>query len=572
MNLRSFLSKGLVLVMLFIFAIAATGCWPFGGEEETTLTEQQVQQKRVGTLKSLGGMSVGEGTHLLEVSGGHTIRLKSENIDLNQEKYLNNKVEVRGYIEKAEDGKDVMDVRSIDLDEDEMINGTEQEYKNADLGFSLTYLDSWEIESNDDEVTFTAAVPEEEVEDEAMEEDTEAAEDEEETESMEPDMIIVKRVPNPDKETVETYLELPDDPDELITLGYTQSLIGIDKLEGLKKESADKLEVDVWLARQEYVYIFRFVGADNETTLNNRNTFYSMLSTFKFIGMSDDEEEGDDEATEEEEEADLPELEEPEEYDEPEIEAAEPEEEDPVIEPEDETEDEKAPATSSSTYGAIAQYINETLDDIAPEASDSGSWQATNFEFVDPNYVYVEYSDGSADRRVLLTYDQNGSLRTEVIGYFEPGETTSWERVEGENPVESAEKTVISITDEGAEEAATVKEGYRYFESSPYDFNAQYPSNWYFSGTGGGDDAIHHYGFSNEPVEDGNELVSLDIVSGNLPSGSTVSLGSHSGIKIYDGGEVSIYIERDDGLLYKIHGGSENEQYIIDMAASIQEI
>lgn len=572
MNLRSFLSKGLILVMLFVFAIGTTGCWPFGGEEDTTLTEQQVQQKRVGTLKSLGGMSVGEGTHLLEISGGHTIRLKSENIDLNQEKYLNKKVEVRGYIEKAEDGKDVMDVRSIDLDEDEMEQGIEQEYKNADLGFSLTYLDSWKIETSDDEVTFTATVPDEEDEDETMEEDAEAVDiDEEiEVETTEPDMIIIKRAPNPDKESVETYLELPDDPDELINLGYTQSLIGIDKLEGLKKESSDKLKVDVWLARQEYVYIFRFVGTDNESTLNNRNTFYSMLSTFKFIGLSDDEENEDD--TLDEDETDLPELEEPEDYDEPEIETAETEEEEPVIEPVEEPEQEESSATSSSTYGVIAQYINETLDDIAPESSDSGTWEATNFEFVDPNYVYVEYSDGSADRRVLLTYDQDGSLSTKIVGYFKPGETTSWERVEGENPVESAEKTVVSITDEGAEESATVKEGYRYFESSPYDFNAQYPSNWYFSGTSGGDDTVHHYGFSNEPVESGNELVSLDIVSGSLPSGSTVSLGSHSGIKIYDGGEVTIYIEREDGLLYKIHGESENEQYIIDMAASIQEI
>lgn len=555
--------------MLLSFSVIATGCWPFDGEQDNTLAEEQVQQKRIGTLKSLGGMSVGEGTHLLEVSGGHTIRLKSNNIDLDQEKYLNNKVEVRGILGNAEDGKDIMDVRSIDLVEDAAETGIQQEYRNADLGFSLTYLDSWKVEEGTDEVTFTAPVikPEETTdEDAAMEE---PVMEEPAMDQTDPDVIIIKRLPNPDKESVETFLELPSDADELSNLGYTQSLIGIDKLEGLKKESSDKLEVSVWLTRNEYLYVFSFMGTDNTNTLNNRNTFFSMLSTFQFIGMNDDEDEDETEVDENltedsEKEADIPPLEEPEEQ------ITEDVKEDlPVSEPEPEPEPE--PVASSSSYGVIAQYINETIVTIAPEDSESGTWKATNFEFADPNYVYVEYNDGSDYRRVLLTYNQNGSLNTNVIGYFKPGETTSWERVEGENPVESAEKTIVNLTDEGAEEAATVKEGYRYFESSPYDFNAQYPSNWYFSGTSGGGDVSHHYGFSNEPVEDGNEMVSIDIVSGSLPSGSSISVGGHTGIKVYDGSEMAIYIKRDDGLLYKIHGGSENEQYIIDMAASIQE-
>ncbi len=552
MKTRSFLSKGLLIIMLLSFSMIASGCWPFDGEQNNnTLAEEQVQQKRIGTLKSLGGMSVGEGTHLLEVSGGHTIRLKSNNIDLDQEKYLNKKVEVRGVLGNAEDGKDIMDVRSIDLVEDTTETGTQQEYKNADLGFSLTYLDSWKVEEGTDEVTFTAPVVKPEVT--AAEETT--------MDQTKPDLIIIKRLPNPDKEQVETFLELPSDADELSNLGYTQSLIGIDKLEGLKKESSDKLEVNVWLTRNEYLYVFSFKGADNTNTLNNRNTFFSMLSTFQFIGMNEQEtdlpvvEVPEDQTTKEDVKEDIPVVED--------VPKAE-----PVAEPEPASQ----PVATSSSYGVIAQYINETIDTIAPEESESGTWKATNFEFVDPNYVYVEYTDGSAYRRVLLTYNQNGGLNTDVVGYFKPGETTSWQRVEGENPVESAEKTIVNLTDTGAEEAATVKEGYRYFESSPYDFNAQYPSNWYFSGTNGGGDVSHHYGFSNEPVENGNEMVSIDIVSGSLPSGSSISVGSHTGVKVYDGGEMAIYIKRDDGLLYKVHGGAENEQYIIDMAASIQDL
>lgn len=548
MKSKSLLLKSLILVMLFSFSIIATGCWPFGGEEANKLTEEQVQQKRVGIMKSLGGMSVGEGTHLLEISSGHTVRLKSANIDLDQKRYLNKKVEVRGILGKAEDGKDIMDVRSIDLAEaeDEIETGIQQEYSNADLGFSLTYLDSWKIKENDDEITFTAPIVE--------------SEDEEDVD-FEPDSIVIKRVPNPDKEPVEKYLELPSDADELIDLGYNQSLIGIDKLEGLKKESSNKLEITVWLARNEYLYVFNFLGTDNPHTLNNRNTFFSMLSTFRFIGFA--EEEGEEEEEEMVEETTV--------EDEDSDETTEETIDEAIIEENEEDYDD-TPVASSGSYGVIAQYINETINTIAPEKSESGTWKTTKFEFVDPNYVYVEYNDVKNYRRVLLTYNQNGGLNINVVGYFKPGETTSWERVEGENPVESAEKTVVSLTDEGAEESAIVKEGYRYFESSPYDFNAQYPSSWYFSGTSGGDDVLHHYGFSNEPVENGNELVSIDIISGDLPSGSSVSVGTHTGIKVYSGSEVAIYIKREDGLLYKIHGGSENESYIIDMAASIQNI
>lgn len=550
--------------MLFSFSIAVTGC--FGGEEDTSTTAEVTQEKRIGTLKSLGGMSVGEGTHLLETQSGHTIRLRSNNIDLNQEKYLNKKVEVRGVITVASDGKQVMNVLSIDLSEDEeefdAVQGKEAEYKNADLGFLLTYLDSWTIDEDSDAVTFTSPVPK--IPD--VEEDTE--EDVEE-EILDPDLVIVQQIPNPDKETIETYLELPADPNELINLGYTQSLIGVDQLEGLKKVSSDNLELEVWLSRDVYVYKFSFIGSDTPDTLNNRNTYYNMVSSFQFIGFSPEE---DDDEDGEDDEIDLPVVDEPEivEPDEPEVVEPEPDEPE-IVEPEPEVvEPDEPEPVSSSSYGVIAQYISQTINSIAPDESESGSWTATNFEFVDPNYVYVEYSDGSAERRVLITYNQNNGLSTEIIGYFEPGETASWERVSGENPVESAEKTIVNITDEGVEETATVKEGYRYFESLPYDFNAQYPSNWYFSGTSGSGDVSHHYGFSNEPIDDGNELVSIDIVSGSLPSGTSISVGSHSGVKVYSGGEVAIYISRDDGKLYKVHGGTEYEQYVIDIAASIQ--
>lgn len=577
MRKRSFNPIGLILVTIIAFGLTATSCSWFGGDDNKVVFENNVQEKRIGMLKSLGGMSVGEGTHLLELDNKETMRLRSLNIDLDNEKYLGNKVEVRGPIAITDDDKELMDVQSIDLaeekEEKEEIIGVETEYKNTDLGIQITYLDSWELTEEDTRIIFTAP-PSNGSSDEEENDENDEDEDTEEVVETKQDVIIIQRLPNPGKESLETFLELPSEPTELLGLGYAQTLVGTDQLDGLKKESGDRYEISIWLTRGEYVYQFKFAGSDHEDVAKHRNTFFSMIASFKFIGILENED-NDDEATEEE----LT-------FDEPADETGDEDfqEEDTINNPQPEEEETEEPETaplpeinhdttpeSGSIYTLVAEYVGDNINTLAPEASENGSWKAYSFEFADPDYVYADYTNGTDYRRVLIQYDHDGTtFDTNVTAYFVPGETTSWERVSGENPVEGSEKTVVELTDEGAEEATVVKEGYRYFKSLPYDFLAQYPSNWYFSGTGGTDDIIHHYGFSNEPVEGGNELVSIDIIGGPLPSGSSISVGSYTGIKTYEGDEVAIYIEREDGTLYKVHGDTAYESNVIDIAASIK--
>ena len=574
MRKKSFNPIGLVLIAIVAFGFTATSCSWFGGEDNEVVFESNVQEKRIGILKSLGGMSVGEGTHLLELDNQETMRLRSLNIDLDNEKYLGNKVEVRGPIAITSDDKELMDVQSIDLaeekEEKDEVVGVETEYKNVTLGIQLTYLDSWELAEEDTRLIFTAPQSNNSSDNEDDEEDV--SESDSETKQ---DVIIIQRLPNPEKESLESFLELPSDPSELLGLGYAQTLVGTDQLDGLKKESGDRYDISIWLTRGEYVYQFTFTGSDHDDVAKHRNTFFSMIASFKFIGML--EEEDDDESNEnsnENEETSSDFTDEPgyEDLQEEDIvnnplpeEAKEPETE-PLPEVNKETTTE-----SGSIYTLVAEYVGANINALAPETSENGSWNAYSFEFADPDYVYADYTDGTDYRRILIKYDHDGTtFDTNVNAYFVPGETTSWERVSGENPVEDAEKTVVELTDDGASEATVVKEGYRYFESLPYDFLAQYPSNWYFSGTGGSSDVVHHYGFSNEPVEDGNELVSIDIVNGPAPSGSSISIGSNTGVKAYEGDAVAIYIERDDGMLYKIHGSSAYEANVVDIAASIK--
>lgn len=500
------------------------------------MIDRTIQEKHTGILKSLGGMSIGNATHLLEIQGEETIRLQSENINLENERYLNQRVEVRGYMGETEDGRKIMEVMSIDVaeedEEDETDTaGEETYYENINLGFTIKYFDNWRIAESESSVVFKAPV----------------FEDEEE-ESYVQDIVVIRHLPNPEQRSIERYLNLPSDPNELIMLGYTNTKIGVNQLDGLRKQSPDQQEVDIYLPVDSYIYQFTFEGTDNPNTTLNRNIFFTMVSSFEVIGLTPDDEKP---------EADLQNN----------IQEEPP----PATQKDPEPPKVEDSASTGSTYSEITEYLAKSINSIAPESSEHGTWRATKFEFTDPNYVYVEYNDGTDRRKVLLSYTSHeGDINTNFIGYFEPGETTSWTRVSGENPVAGEERTVVSITDEGAKEETVVQEGYRYFESLPYNFIAQYPSNWYYSGRSGTDGTLHRYSFSNEPVKDGNELVNIDIISGNIPSGSQVSVGPHTGVKVYENGKVAIYIERDDGRIYKVYASTEYESYVTTIAGSIQ--
>ena len=543
---RNIFSAVLISVMLAALTLTATSCSM--GEENSTLEDHMKQVIETGKLKSLGVNIKGEGTHILEKKDGTTIRLKSINVNLDSTKYINKNVEVRGELTSASDGKDLLFVTSIDLaeqsKEDKDNPGEEQELKSTDLGIKFLYIDNWKLEEESTSITLT---------------------------SSNKDTIVISRLSNPDKKTIEGFLGLPTDTNELIIQGYTELQIGPNEMTGLKKENSDSTSIISYLQRDNFVYKLSFSNKDEDNLTDNKNLYFSLLNSFTFIPFDGKEDEmedttiGNDEENDtannliDEEEVNEKPIDEPEEVaDEP----VEPE----VVDPEPEE-------VSQADYNAVTGYINSNINSIAPKESSSGSsWNVTKYEFAGDNYVYVEYNDKDEYRKALFSYTTNGGVSTEVVGYFEPGETASWDRVSGENPAAYSEKTVVTVSDSGSVEETIVKEGYRYFESLPYHFKAQYPANWYYSGQSGGEDsALHHYGFSNEPIEDSNELVSLDIVSSAASGGSSVSVGGHQGTKVISGDTVAIYILRDDGKYYKIHGSVGNESYVMEIAASIEE-
>lgn len=111
------------------------------------------------------------------------------------------------------------------------------------------------------------------------------------------------------------------------------------------------------------------------------------------------------------------------------------------------------------------------------------------------------------------------------------------------------------------------------FESLPYSFGANYPANWYYAGSTSAETGVlRHYGFRDEPAEDNNELISLDVIAGTIPS--TAQKQPFSDIDLYlekSDGNVTLFTILD-GKTFKVFGNSDYEDIIFNMAGSIYTI
>jgi len=135
----------------------------------------------------------------------------------------------------------------------------------------------------------------------------------------------------------------------------------------------------------------------------------------------------------------------------------------------------------------------------------------------------------------------------------------------GEEPEEEPDEVVTGILPDTNLNLTT-------FESLPYSFRADYPASWYYSGERGQEPGVlHHYGFSDEEIDEDNEILSLDVISDSIPSGSSVNYGGPDIVTTSSGGEFAAYLELD-GQNYKVSGDKEYEDLILNMAASISKV
>ncbi len=314
---------------LLIFSIAFTA-FTIGAVVISGCQSQPVNDKgfnddlpmdrRIGEIKSLGGVRTeSQGTHLLQLDNGDTILLKSLAINLDDDKYSGETVEVRGVLTYTKDSKPLMEVMNIDILEqyeaEEAAKAKWTTYNNDELGFSIKYRDDFEIKENLDGVRFEII---EENKDVNEEEDTTvdvetSGEENAENDPMEiRHLVSVKAEKNDDG--LLNYLDLEsDDNEDLLAAGLTKSKIGEDDLDGYKSEAMDGAGLYFYVANDEYIYTIGFEAGSDVGFREAQNLFYEMMGTFKIDSgrSSNDEEEeavNGDETANNEPETDLTET------------------------------------------------------------------------------------------------------------------------------------------------------------------------------------------------------------------------------------------------------------------------
>lgn len=122
--------------------------------------------------------------------------------------------------------------------------------------------------------------------------------------------------------------------------------------------------------------------------------------------------------------------------------------------------------------------IKDQLQQLAPEAEPNAEWAVKQLAFAEPNFVYVIYATPEKTRKLLLTYEEQGSaINWEKLAYFKPGEGQDWVLREGKDLAFGKALTVVEETGAVTEK---ILEGYSLFLNRHHNYALQYPDDWFW--------------------------------------------------------------------------------------------
>ncbi|MCK9186020.1 hypothetical protein M0P48_01110 [Candidatus Gracilibacteria bacterium] len=227
---------------------------------------------KVGVLKDKPSDATYDGTHILVDEKDNITPLRSLILNLGSNEYLENKVQVMGFMNTKDDvfevsGVSVMEVLSKDKTDKDLVS-----YKNTDLGFEINYPNDWALEDLGDSVVLTAPTLKNET-------------------VGKPDVVTILQTPfvfdptAPNKDSIDDALfayadkNLPKMADPSSYLNK----VGEDLLDALKISRNNN--EDVYLYRNGLIYQISFV-AGNPTVSEHKNAYNEILSSFKFTGFT----------------------------------------------------------------------------------------------------------------------------------------------------------------------------------------------------------------------------------------------------------------------------------------------
>ncbi|OGJ41960.1 hypothetical protein A3B60_00310 [Candidatus Peregrinibacteria bacterium RIFCSPLOWO2_01_FULL_39_12] len=236
---------------------------------------------------------------------------------------------------------------------------------------------------------------------------------------------------------------------------------------------------------------------------------------------------------------------------------------------EDGTTDTPLDAYFNEAYGSSADLgINKIGVDMLSSAKLTNS---------DGSVSYILYRAGLI-YKITYTPSKESSIQDkidfqEMITEFRfIGINTDDEAVNGidsADEVSGADEDTDVVSDLSSDSSLYPDKELTSFESLPYHFMGKYPKDWYYAGKiGTGPGVLHHYGFSDESVTDGNEAIGLDVISDAIPSGEKINVLGKELTVIQQGSKYIIYISAD-GQNYRIEGDKQYKDLMTAMAANI---
>lgn len=203
----------------------------------------------------------------------------------------------------------------------------------------------------------------------------------------------------------------------------------------------------------------------------------------------------------------------------------------------------------------IPGSVNETLfNDV-----DNSTWYAPFVKTAKDNGL-LEQADGSYGVDELITRGEVSEniyrgLLISALDSYGDGNLSS------NNPPENPEDIIASIN------------GYAVFDSATYNFSIEYPNQWFYQGLNADPfSGVRVYNFGPNVSEGVDPLVTVEVSSAETPDGTVIDMNDKELILLNDGVETNIYYMGEvTGRRFRVHGASEYEEVMLNMASSIED-
>jgi len=510
MKRTSRFSASFVSLVLILACVAGVGLLSgCGTAEKNVAVDQQPNERRIGVLKSLGGVRTSnQGTHLLSLDDGDTILLSSTAINLDDPMYLGKMVEVRGAITYTTDNKQLMEVMNIDVIQEaptqQLAELKWETYDNASAGFSMKYRSDMKVSEKDGSVNFEKMPDNVDALSQEM-----SGESEETTLAANAHVLMITAV-SPGTKTYLEWLQSEfsglksDSSTDLLAAGLSKSKVGASSLDAVKHTEGAVAEYYV-NAGKTFYKIHIDSGSDS-SSLSDQNLFYDMLSSF---------------------------------------------------------------TTGSSPAASQELEVVEVGGDTNISSSSGSTSSDTSTSTTTPS-KNLNFSDSSFDS--TSTNTSGSSTTTTTTTTTTPTPPTPPSSTSTTQPPSTTVTSDTSSSSTTSSTGTTEIAGYTKLESDSFNFSMQFPKSWYYAGeTPTESGVLRHYDFGDKPLDEQTGSVSLDVMSGSVPSGSSVSVNGKTLTKVTNGDSVEYYYQGDGTRVYRVSGPASSASTLATMASSVEE-